>query len=141
MKGFIDTIKVARKHIPKNDVENFKQETLVKNFVGESYSAHNALDDVISLKRLYDIKFASIVKSEDLFLLFYHQCMDSYTDLMKSKIISRPVCIQLAKDGLSLKHLKLASARDVNGIKYIFQDYKISAKSVKSIQEYLQKEE
>ncbi|XP_052071133.1 uncharacterized protein LOC127709568 [Mytilus californianus] len=65
VKGFIDTMKVARKYIPKNDVENFKQQTLVQQFVGENYSAHNAIEDVDSLKTLYDSNFTSLVKSDD----------------------------------------------------------------------------
>ena len=51
------------------------------------------------------------------------------------------MCIQLAKGGLSFKHLKLASERDANGIKYVLQDYKIPAKSLKAIHKYFQREE
>ncbi|XP_052065212.1 uncharacterized protein LOC127705004 [Mytilus californianus] len=141
VKGFIDTMKVARKYIPKNDVENFKQQTLVKQFVGENYSAHNAIEDVDSLKTLYDSKFTSLVKSDDVFSILYHNCMDSYSDLLSNKIVSRPVCMQLGKDGISLKHLKLASVRDVNGLKFVLQDNKIPPKSVKCIQDYFQTEE
>ncbi|VDI82654.1 Hypothetical predicted protein [Mytilus galloprovincialis] len=112
VKGFIDTMKVATKYFPKHDVENFKQQTLVKQFVGENYLAHNAIEDVDSLKTLYDSKLALLVKSDDVFAISYHNCMDSYSGLLSSKIVSRPVCIQLAKDGISLKHLKLASVRD-----------------------------
>ncbi|XP_063442462.1 uncharacterized protein LOC134722766 [Mytilus trossulus] len=56
VKGFIDTMKVARKYIPKHDVENYKQQTLVQQFVGENYLAHNAIEDMDSLKTLYDSK-------------------------------------------------------------------------------------
>ncbi|CAG2192790.1 unnamed protein product [Mytilus edulis] len=141
VKGFIDTMKVARKYIPKHDVENFKQQTLVKQFVGENYLAHNAIEDVDSLKTLYDSKLALLVKSDDVFAISYHNCMDSYSGLLSSKIVSRPVCIQLAKDGISLKHLKLASVRDVNGLKFVLQDHKIPPKSVKCIQDFFQTEE
>ncbi|VDI03447.1 Hypothetical predicted protein [Mytilus galloprovincialis] len=65
VKGFIDTMKVATKYFPKHDVENFKQQTLVKQFVGENYLAHNAIEDVDSLKTLYDSKLALLVKSDD----------------------------------------------------------------------------
>ena len=141
MKGFIDTMKVARKYIPKHDVENFKQQTLVKQFVGENYLAHNAIEDVDLFKTLYDSKLALLVKSDDVFAMSYHNCMDSYSGLLSSKIVSRPVCIQLAKDGISLKHLKLASVRDVNGLKFVLQDHKIPPKSVKCIQDFFQTEE
>ncbi|CAG2187719.1 unnamed protein product [Mytilus edulis] len=141
VKGFIDTMKVARKYIPKHDVENFKQQTLVKQFVGENYLAHNAIEDVDSLKTLYDSKLTLLVKSDDVFSISYHNCMDSYSDLLSSKIVSRPLSMQLAKDGISLKHLKLASVRDVNGLKFVLQDHKIPPKSVKCIQDYFQTEE
>ncbi|CAC5358290.1 unnamed protein product [Mytilus coruscus] len=141
VKGFLDTMKVARKCIPKNDAENLKQQTLVKQFVGENYSANNGIEDVDSLKTLYDRTFTSLVKSDDVFSVLYHNCMESYSNLLKNKIVSRPVCMQLAKDGISLKHLKLASVRDVNGLKFVLQDQKIPRKSVKSIQEYFQNEE
>ena len=85
VKGFIDTMKVAKKYISKNEVRDYKQQTLVQQFVGDSYLAHNAIEDVDTLKRLHDIKFAQLVKSVDLFSIFYHQCMDSYTDLLQKK--------------------------------------------------------
>ncbi|VDI64432.1 Hypothetical predicted protein [Mytilus galloprovincialis] len=119
VKGLIDTMKVARKYIPKHDVEHFKQQTLVKQFVGENYLAHNAIEDVDLLKTLYDSKLTSLVKSEDVFSILYHNCMDFFSDLLSSKIVSRPVCMQLEKDGMSLKHLKLATVRDVNGLNYV----------------------
>ncbi|CAC5379292.1 unnamed protein product [Mytilus coruscus] len=139
VKGFIDTMKVARKYIPKNDVENFKQQTLVKQFVGENYSARIAIEDVDSLKTLNDRKFTSLVKFDDVFSVLYHNYMDSYSDLLRNKIVSMPVCMQLARDGISLKHLKLAS--DVNGLKFVLPDHKIPPKSVNSIQDYFQIEE
>ncbi|CAG2195905.1 unnamed protein product [Mytilus edulis] len=128
-------MKVARKYIPKHDVENFKQQTLVKQFVGENYLAHNAIEDVDSLKTLYDSKLALLVKSDDVFAISYHNCMDSFSGLLSSKIVSRPVCMQLAKDGISLKHLKLASVRDVNGLKFVLQDHECH-KSVNAFKDW-----
>ena len=37
--GFIDTLKVSKTYISKKDVENFKQVTLVRTFVGKDYEA------------------------------------------------------------------------------------------------------
>ena len=106
--------------------------------MGENYIAQNAIEDVDSLKTLYDSKVTLLVKSDDVFSISYHNCIDSYSDLLNSKIVSRPLAIsmQLAKDGISLKHLKLASVRDVYGLKFVLQDHKIPPKSVKCIQDY-----
>lgn len=41
------------KSFSKN-TENFKQETLVKTFLGKQYEAHNALADVRALQELFE---------------------------------------------------------------------------------------
>ncbi|CAC5374155.1 unnamed protein product [Mytilus coruscus] len=55
-KGFIDTLKVSKRVIPKHEVENYKQQTLVKEILQSTYSAHNAKEDVLSLKKLFEVK-------------------------------------------------------------------------------------
>ncbi|VDI29330.1 Hypothetical predicted protein [Mytilus galloprovincialis] len=141
VKGFIDTLKVAKKYVSNSDIPNFKQETLVKHFLGETYLAHNAIEDVKSLHSLYEMKLAHHIKSDDLYAFVYHKCLDSYSDILKSKAVSRLICVRLAKDGISLKHLKLAASRDSNGIKFVFEDHKVPQKSVKAFSEYLKDEE
>lgn len=49
--GFIDTL--AKRTWKKPDVENYKQETLVKTFLNLKYDANNTLADVQSLQTLY----------------------------------------------------------------------------------------
>ncbi|XP_071145276.1 uncharacterized protein [Mytilus edulis] len=141
VKGFIDTLKVAKKYVSNSDIPNFKQETLVKHFLGETYLAHNAIEDVKSLHSLYEMKLAHHIKSDDLYAFVYHKCLDSYSDILKSKAVSRLICVRLAKEGISLKHLKLAASRDSNGIKFVFEDHKVPQKSVKAFSEYLKDEE
>ena len=40
--GCIDTYKLAKRVIPKQDIVNYKQQTLVEVFLGISYAAHNS---------------------------------------------------------------------------------------------------
>lgn len=72
--GFIDTLKVAKRTWKKPDVENYKQETLVKTFLKLQYDAHNALADVQSLQTLYQKMMADFPLSSDLFILNYYAC-------------------------------------------------------------------
>ena len=52
--GCLDTLRLARRLISHEEVENFKQATLVKTFLqGVEYQAHNALSDCRVLSLLY----------------------------------------------------------------------------------------
>ena len=48
--GFVDTLKAMRKHFPGQ--KSYKQELLLKELLGYSYSAHDALEDCQSLMKL-----------------------------------------------------------------------------------------
>ncbi|XP_067292755.1 three prime repair exonuclease 4 [Pseudorasbora parva] len=51
--GFVDTLPLARQLLKDRGLQSFKQENLVKTLLGVSYAAHNALEDVQALQRLY----------------------------------------------------------------------------------------
>ncbi|CAG2225446.1 unnamed protein product [Mytilus edulis] len=51
--GCIDTLKIAKREIPKADVQNYKQQTLVQKFLEIVYDAHNSEEDVRSQGRNY----------------------------------------------------------------------------------------
>lgn len=51
--GFLDSLPLARQLLRDRGVDSFKQENLVKNVLGVSYAAHDALDDVQALQKLY----------------------------------------------------------------------------------------
>lgn len=53
VKGFIDTLKVAKKYFSNTDILNFNHQTLVTHLLGETYLAHNAIEDVQSLRNLH----------------------------------------------------------------------------------------
>ncbi|XP_076847095.1 three prime repair exonuclease 4 [Brachyhypopomus gauderio] len=51
--GFLDSLPLARKLLKDSKIHSFKQEELVKTVLGISYVAHNALEDVQTLQKLY----------------------------------------------------------------------------------------
>nr|XP_055048108.1 three prime repair exonuclease 4 [Misgurnus anguillicaudatus] len=53
ISGFVDTLPLARQLLKDSGLQSFKQENLVKNLLGVSYAAHNALEDVQALQKLY----------------------------------------------------------------------------------------
>ena len=89
VSGFIDTLKLAKKIWKKgSDVENFKQETLIKSILKIDYDAHNAVADVTSLQNLYEETMAAVSSSKDVFTLLYYACKSSLDPLLKAKAIS-----------------------------------------------------
>ncbi|XP_064169388.1 three prime repair exonuclease 4 [Anguilla rostrata] len=51
--GFLDTLPLARDLLKGRGQQSFRQESLVKAVLGVSYPAHDALEDVQALQRLY----------------------------------------------------------------------------------------
>lgn len=62
VSGFVDTYKLSKKVFEKSSVANFKQEPLVKTFIGIDYDAHNAMSDVTSLRLFYEKSYPYIVE-------------------------------------------------------------------------------
>ncbi|VDI35108.1 Hypothetical predicted protein [Mytilus galloprovincialis] len=69
--GCIDTLKIAKREIPKADVQNNKQQTLVQKFLEIVYDAHNSEDDVRSLYKLFHLKLKQTCSGKDLFPINY----------------------------------------------------------------------
>ncbi|XP_051548678.1 maternal protein exuperantia-2-like [Myxocyprinus asiaticus] len=53
VSGFVDTLPLARQLLKDSGLQSFKQENLVKTLLGVAYAAHNALEDVQALQKLY----------------------------------------------------------------------------------------
>ncbi|XP_035379737.1 uncharacterized protein trex4 [Electrophorus electricus] len=51
--GFVDSLPLACQLLKNSGIHSFKQEILVKTILGVSYVAHNALEDVQALQKLY----------------------------------------------------------------------------------------
>lgn len=71
----------------KPDVENYKQETLVKTFLNMEYDAHNALADVQFLQTRYKKIMTDFLYSSDLFTLNYYACKKPLDPSVKDKVI------------------------------------------------------
>ena len=134
IKGYIDTLTVAKRVFPKTEVENYKQASLVMKFVGNSNEAHNAVEDVKSLKQLYEQEMKGKVNNNDLFSVSYSTCRATFDTLVKEKVISGEICNRLSRNGISLLHLKAALQRDPKRISALLQTFKISSsKSEKNL--------
>ncbi|CAC5415505.1 unnamed protein product [Mytilus coruscus] len=127
--GFLDTLKLAKRIFPRNEVDNYKQSTLILKYVGLEYNAHNATEDVQSLQHLFHQKMKNNCKHIDLHGIYYCSCKSFYDRLVQNKTVSRDTCIRLAKHGISLSHLQIANSRDSNGIKLLLQEYNIPTKT------------
>ncbi|XP_063438315.1 uncharacterized protein LOC134719240 [Mytilus trossulus] len=127
--GFLDTLKLAKRIFPRNEVDNYKQSTLILKYVGMEYSAHNATEDVQSLQHLFHKKMKNSCKHIDLHSIYYCSCKSTYDSLVQNKTVSRDTCMRLAKNGISLSHLQIANSRDANGIKLLFQEFNIPTKT------------
>ena len=114
VKGFVDTLSVASKLYKRGkDVSNMKQATLVSELLKETYDAHNAVADVVSLQKLYSLKLKPSCKllQELLFQLCTHIYQSSSKVLAEQKIMSQSILSKMCKSGLGLVHLQLAYKR------------------------------
>lgn len=117
--GFCDTLPMFKKLYP--NMENYKQQTLVKHILNEHYEAHNALADVKYLQKLvvkanfqdicsvgYSTKWlVSKISNEE----ENKTNRDSLVNLIDCKVVSKVMASKIANSGLHLKHLQLALQR------------------------------
>ncbi|CAC5391441.1 unnamed protein product [Mytilus coruscus] len=128
-KGFVDTLHVFRAAYPKRKIErkSFKQEELVKDFLGESvtYDVQNALGDVLALQELLRKAGFSLVcvQPHSFSIDFAFQALINVEmsnrnyELLKVLPISAGMTKRMAKSGLNIQHLKLAFRRGgVDGV-------------------------
>jgi len=110
---FMDTLNIAKTVLCKQDVKNYKQETLVSTLLGHSYDAHNALADVTALQELYSKhlhgKFNPNMFS---FLTNSHVFRRTLQPLISDKIVSAVILSKLCNSGICLRHLFCAYERD-----------------------------
>lgn len=93
-----------------------------------------------SLQSLFDVKLSSFFNNVDVYSLMYHTCVESYTECIKKKIITKPASVLLARHGVSFEHVKTVYSRDKKGVKFLFEEYKISQKIVNAINTFLDEE-
>ena len=120
--GFMDTLPAFKKNFPGR-TNGYKQETLVKDLIGEEYSGHDAIEDVRALQKVTAAKLST----EKLFphsfttmwlcsMMQYEtggkQKATTFSPMIKDKKISPAMAGKCSKSGLELRHLKLAYQRD-----------------------------
>lgn len=58
--------------IPRVEVGNYKQDKFVQKLLAETFDAHNAIEDVLSLQKLFNLKLKSLSKNDDIFNLSHY---------------------------------------------------------------------
>ena len=118
VKGCVDTLKLAKAQFSKQDVGNYKQQTLVSYLLGKTYDAHDAGEDVRSLHELLSSKLE--YSSKDVFPFDLQRILQSHAPMIRESALSKALANRLSNCGLSYKHLQLAYKRDpVNGIRVV----------------------
>lgn len=119
--GFSDTLPMFRQMFPERSTHS--QENLVRDLLGESYDAHNALGDCKALKDLvmktssekdmlqysFEVQWAWNNVQHSMLI---RQNKLSFGPIISKKIISQYFASKSAASGLSLQHLQLAFHRN-----------------------------
>ena len=111
--GCIDTLRIARFAYPKSEVQNHKQETLVSKLLGETYEAHNAIEDVKSLQKLYIKFFQSVVQSNPFDFVFPIDSpllKQSLKPLVDQKVITASLKTKLGRIGIGSTSAEISTS-------------------------------
>ncbi|XP_033745722.1 uncharacterized protein LOC117331232 [Pecten maximus] len=142
VKGYMDTLRLARRLFPKKEVGSHSQESLVRKFLGMSYEAHNAVFDVKALQDLFNLKMSAKWSVDDVFSMNFLSCKKSYDTLVSKKAMNKLSAEKLSKNGIHFNHLKLAYSRNaISGVKVILCENKIQKCFISNIVKCIQKEE
>ncbi|XP_063436039.1 uncharacterized protein LOC134717176 [Mytilus trossulus] len=133
VKGFIDTLPLFKECIPNQP--SYSQPKIYNTLFGELYSAHDSMEDVVALRRLFEkISPSLVLKSkfsgtyESVMQLYQHRnctkgLLTTLRPLTNSKTITNCMATKIASSGLGLSHLKLAHKRDrQQGIENLFTE-------------------
>ena len=120
--GGIDTLPIFKSLYP--DSENHKQEYLCEKILQQKYSAHNALDDVINLEKLFRCTSVSsdILQKHSFTTNWGFQQHDFQEEtarnnetlhiLIQNKIVSKQTSYKIASSGLSYRNLQYVCQQD-----------------------------
>lgn len=118
--GFVDTMKLFK--LVKPDLRVYSQCSLVRSILGENYSAHNATEDALALKRLVchcDISRENKERASFSFettVQSYKQSLRlrSFKLFLREEVLTPAMVKQLSASGLCSHHLIVAF--NLNGI-------------------------
>ena len=100
--GFLDTLPLSRQLYPeRKGAGGYKQEALVQDLVKQSYSAHNAIDDVAALEKLLGVMKTSSKFTTQLFsshsLSFDSASTNMITRFLHEKTLKQCKCLLMTR--------------------------------------------
>ncbi|CAC5424590.1 unnamed protein product [Mytilus coruscus] len=117
VKGFIDALPLYKECIPNQP--SYAQPKIYNTLFGELYSAHDSMEDIVALRRLFEKKISPslVLKStfsgtnESVMQLYLHRnctkgLLTTMRPLTNYKIITNCMATKIASSGLGLNHLK-----------------------------------
>ncbi|XP_072911724.1 protein PML-like [Hemitrygon akajei] len=118
MSGFLDTLWLAKKVLPKSEVSNFRLTHLMEVLVGEQ-----VVPDVQALQKLYSALNPTLHLAEDSqFTLYQLECRRSLQPLVDQEVVSQLIADKLAFTEISLNILELANQSDrKSGLNNLFR--------------------
>ena len=124
LSGCMDTLTIARTIIDWKTTSDYKQSTLVQEFLGKTYETHNSLADVQSLQALYMAEFCGkFIRNNFVVVFGSHALRSTFADIEHSKVLSPQMCLKLARPVIGYHHLETACKRDSeNGVKSVLTE-------------------
>ncbi|CAL4242806.1 unnamed protein product, partial [Meganyctiphanes norvegica] len=130
--GFVDTLPLFQKKL--TNLPNHRQETVVKHVLDLDYEAHNALEDVKSLKEAYNATFLNnstqnmesastdFVSAHERWLYEWEgkKKVVTFSDMISKKCVSENMADKMATSGLTCGNLEFVyKSKGVNGIELL----------------------
>ena len=133
VSGFLDTKLLFRSQHP--GLSSYTQQSLVTFFLQQEYSAHNAMEDVSILQKLFVSHTIKEESKKKAFFsvasaLFSHESLKvaeanlpSLQNLVKEKVLSKTMCKKMAASNLNYPAFKLAYSRgEEEGIRQVLSE-------------------
>ncbi|KAK7072927.1 hypothetical protein SK128_004438 [Halocaridina rubra] len=132
--GILDTLELVKKIHPQ--LHNYQQENIYKIFFADEYNAHDALEDVTALQRIFDYvkkSHTDEIKKHTFSTQSVHdiwkynkqmrQNLKSYRLPISNEAISKHMAKIAAGSGLTYNHIKTAhSLHGKDGIEQVFSE-------------------
>lgn len=125
--GFIDTLPLFKVNLPGR--KSYKQTSLVTDILGETYEAHEAMDDTRLLLKLLTSKNVPLsgffehsftIESVEKYLCDFKRkkdCLRTFDEIIKAEVMSESMADKAAKTDLQFNDLILAAKGDnVDGL-------------------------
>ena len=134
----------------------YKLSSLYEDQFNDTFTAHDAMADVVALDRLLvhckcDVQSSAITMSSAVDIVQFAEATSArsatFADLVKKKVLSKAMAEKAAASGLQYGHLILAHRRDAeNGIAQLFKEQTgtgrrvtASTRIIKSVIDHLSK--